>query len=353
MKRPFVAALVLGIFATAIAEAQLGRLKGKLKEVVRDSGGQVDADKGEPGTGGPGKLGTGTRPGVKKDASRQYPPGISYSSLLNNVLLVPKDGQFRLNHIQGTFIPDDCEGGCIVLRKAGGSELCQFDWKPDRLKKPYCILAIHTVTDLQSGQTLPASYDLKTPGDYVLDFYLPDEHFYTFPFSVRKVGSSDPFGDGDAYVLDGDWQKYGYLFYSDAKPDQSLNWKVWLRSGTAGTLDGKVFVEIKRDADGTLICTSREGTSHRIKPDWVRYEFDTVFPEGRTAPRGTYFKAKDLLETDGAYTLTMTINGEKYGDWKFEVEGGLLKHKGRAVRGEVDALTFIEGGRDAWWYAKE
>ncbi|MGD8454404.1 MAG: hypothetical protein PVJ57_21535 [Phycisphaerae bacterium] len=348
MRLPLIAALSVCLCAGAIANAQLGRLKNKLKEAVKKEAGPAkgqDVQKATPGST--------ARPGVKKGKDRQYPPGVSFATVLNGVVLRPENGQFRLDNIQGTFIPDDCKEGCMVLRKADGTELYQYNWKPDRLKKPYCILSVNKITDLRTGEDVATFADMSEPGEYVLDFYLPDELFYTFPFTVRKVGGDDPFGDGNAYVLDGDWQTCAYLYYVDAKPDQSLYWKVWLRSGKAGTLDAKVTVEIKRDADGELVCTGRGSTSYSFRPDWVRYEFDTVFPEGKPTPAGTYFKAKDLLATDGAYTLTMAINGEKYGEWKFEIKDNKLQYKGRAVRGEADTTTFMEGGRDAWWYVKE
>ena len=343
MKRRVVAMFALSIFLCTAAEAQLGDLKGKLKGAIKK----------QAGKSGDSKDISAGRPGPNKDTSRKYAPGLSFSTVLNGVTLRAPDGKFRLNNIQGTFIPDDCKEGCVVLRKAEGEELVQFDWRPDRLKKPYCILSVFKITDLKTGKEIPAFVDLSAPGDYVLDFYLPEEHFYTFPFTVAKIAGDDPFGDAQAFVLNGDWSKYGYLYYPQANASQSLHWKVWMRSGSNSELAAKIRLEIKRDGDGELVCTNREGTNYTFKPDWVRYDFDTVFPEGKEVPHGTYFKAKDLLAVDGAYTLTMALNDKPYGEWKFEIADGKLKYKGRTVRGKADALTFIEGGRDAWWFEKK
>jgi hypothetical protein len=90
--------------------------------------------------------------------------------------------------------------------------------------------------------------------------------------------------------------------------------------------------------------------THTLKPEWVRYEFDMVFPEG-VANYGEYFKARDLVNKDGDYVLKMYIGDEIYGQWHFSVEGGKLKPVGRTVRGS-DPLTFIEGGKDAFWYER-
>jgi hypothetical protein len=345
MTRTLVSMIALSVFLCGTANAQLpGRLKQKAREALMEKVSKGKQDAGDSSR---------SRPPARKDKDREYPPGVSYSSLLNGVKILAKNGQFRLDNIQATFLPDDCPGGWIVLRTADGKELVQFDWKPDRLKKPYAIMGVHKITDLKNGETIPAFVDLSAPGDYVLDFYLPEEQFYTYPFSVVKTSSNDPFAGGDCYMTNGDWQGCGYLYYVDARADQSLMWKIWLRSGQAEELAAKVHVEIKRDADDEVVCTNRTSTSYSFNPNWTRYEFDMVFPEGKEVPHGTYFKAKDLLETDGAYTLTMTINGKTHGVWKFKVAGSKLNYTGRTARGEADPLTFIEGGRDAWWYVKE
>jgi hypothetical protein len=83
----------------------------------------------------------------------------------------------------------------------------------------------------------------------------------------------------------------------------------------------------------------------------VRYEFDMIFPMEGTSG-GAYFKAKDLVGTDGSYILTLQIDGELYGTWNFKISGGVFVLAGRALRASADPLTFVEGGRDAFWYGK-
>lgn len=349
MRKLTLLALAFSFALASTANAQFGDLKDKAKRALRDVKGSDDK-KGETALAADE---TPSRPPARVDKSRQYPPGLSFSSVLNGVALLSKKGQFRLNQIQATFLPSECKEGFTVLRTADGKELCQFDWSPDWLQKPYALLNIRKVTDLSSGANVPGGFGLTQPGDYVLDFYLPDELFYTFSFTVAKVGGDDPFGDGQCYVLGGDWRNWGYLYYRDAQPDQNLQWKVWLRNDACKEKDIKVRIEIVRDSDGAPVCTSRENTTYSVRPEWTRYEFDMVFPEGKEVPHGTYFKAKDLVETDGAYTLTMKIDDQVYGEWKFVIEGGKPKYTGRTLRGEANPLTFIEGGRDAWWYAKQ
>ena len=349
MHKSLLAILVLALAISGTAYAQLpGKFKKAAEDALKDKL-PIEGDEAGGETAGE----SGSRPPVLKDASRKYAPGLSFSSVLNGVTLLAKNGRFDLNHIQTTFIPDDCEGGFVVLRDTGGKELFQYDWKPDRLQKPYTLLNIMKRTDLQTGETSGGGGVELPPGDYVLDFYLPAEHYYTFPFKIEKIGGDDPFGDGQCYVLRGDWERWGYLYYRDAKPDQNLQWKVWLRNSECKEKDIKVRIEIVRDADGELVCTSREHMTHSVQPKWVRLEFDMVFPEGKEVPHGTYFKAQNLLNTDGAYTLTLKIDGAVYGIWKFELEGGQPKYTSRTVRSEADPLSFVEGGRDAFWYERQ
>ena len=77
-----------------------------------------------------------------------------------------------------------------------------------------------------------------------------------------------------------------------------------------------------------------------------------IFPPKGTSG-GAYFKAKNLMATDGDYTLTMKIANKPYGVWKFAVKDHKLNYTGRTLRGKADPITFIEGGRDAWWYGKQ
>ena len=217
MRSLVLAVFVLSIPLAGAANAQLpGVLKDKAKKAIKKAVGKDSKEADKDKAAGD----KGSRPPARKDKDRKYPPGFSFSSVLNGVNLLPKNGQFRLNHLQTTFLPDGCEKGWVVLRTADGKELCQYDWTPDHLKKPYTLLNIMTTTDLQSGEKISTGVlNLTEPGDYVLDFYIPGELYYTFPFSVAKLSSDDPFGGGECYRLEGDWADWGYLYYGDAKPD--------------------------------------------------------------------------------------------------------------------------------------
>jgi hypothetical protein len=287
---------------------------------------------------------------------REYYPSLSFSTVLNGVLVQWKNGEFRLHHIQATFIENKAKGYAI-LRTANNTELFRFDWTAQPLKQPYTLLDINKVTDLATGEAVYGGADLKRTGDFVLDFYLPTEHFYTFPFSISKLKSKNAFAGQDWWYPSGDWDKWGYLLISDNNPEQNLTWKMWLRRRTRddkSELHKDVTVKVEIKGSGGLVCVSRDMT-RSLGPDWVRWEFDMAYPStgNKATTWNEYFKAKHLLKKDGKYTLKVKIDGSTYGTWKFAVKGGKLQYRGRSVRATADPLRFVEGGLDAWWYESE
>ena len=300
-----------------------------------------------------------------KMVAAENPPGLMYSTILSGVLMDHRKGDFYLNRIQATFLPTPTaksqsiypynpdDGGKLwaILADGDGGEVARYDFYAQLLKSPYWLLNSYNVTVKGTGER-PASGRIHLDkGDYALTFFVEGKPFYKFPFKVDVVASSSGFDAGDFYFLDGSWSDWGYLYYRNAQPDQSIQWKIWLRNkGREPSKSVKIDVEIHRGA--TLVCVSRPGSSHSLSPAWQRLEFDLVFPPQGTSG-GAYFKAKDLLGTSGSYTLSMSIDGEPYGKWGFEIADMKLQPTGRTVRGEADPATFVEGGIDAFWYSKQ
>jgi hypothetical protein len=283
----------------------------------------------------------------------EQPPGLSFASLLNNVQLLPDKAIFRLGvQMQTVFVAPNT-AGWIILSKADGTELMKYEFTTEEVTNPYALINVHRTTNLKTNAT-DTDYILNEPGAYVLKFYLEKGLFYTFPFTVEKKSSDDPFAGGDLYYMNGDWNSWGYLMIPMASPDQNLLWKMWLRQQEPGVLrkDAKIDAEVISKKDKTVICNSRD-KSYTIPHDWQRFEFDMAFPEEKKVSYGQYFKAKDILAKDGDYFVKVTINGELYGIWDFSVIGGKFNYTGRTVRGTADPQTFVEGGKEAYWYQKK
>jgi hypothetical protein len=285
--------------------------------------------------------------------AQKMPPGIMFATLLNNVAVNAKGGWLKLgNQIQNVFMPDGSTGR-VVLSKVSGTEFARWNWDLDGfgLTPPYKLFSFKMALK-PDGSNFPVS-DLKltAAGNYTLDFFLGDKKFYSFPFAVSTLDPANPFDGETMYFTEGAWNDWGYLHYRDANPENNLYWKMWLRERSFKNPDHKVKIEIIRDADRKVICKNRDDVTYSFQHDWVRYEFDMVNPPVKTSS-GDYFKAKDLLGVDGAYTLRMTLDGAAYGTWKFKVTGGRPEYTGRTDRGKADPLTFVEGGKDAFWYER-
>jgi hypothetical protein len=280
----------------------------------------------------------------------QQPPGVSYASLLMNVNMAARAGTFSIgSQMQAVFLPAGTQGWMIV-RSAAGADLVRHDFTLEAITEPYTMISVNKVTDLRTGETLTPSHTLE-PGSYVLDFHTEKGKFHTFPFSIEKRAPKDPFSGGALWYLDGDWSDWTYLFYSQADPSKALVWKIFLRQQVEDKLllEAVPRVTITRRKGGALVCMSREMRMD-IPHEWVRFEFDMIFPKEKY---GEYFKAKDLLDTDGEYVLTFTLDGKPVGNWEFSVKDHRIQSAGRTVRGTADPLTFIEGGKDAFWMKKK
>jgi hypothetical protein len=289
------------------------------------------------------------------------PPGIMYSTLLNGVKIQNKTGELEVNSLQFVFLPkpevdsyrpyDPAQGGELyaLLKNSQGQQLARYDMYAKVHKAPYWVQEGCEYIDASGNKVSGKRGPVMESGSYFLDFYVAGKHFYHFLFAVSKKAPRNAFQGSSMWFLDGPWEDWGYFYYSQARPEQNLIWKVWLRNKEPDVrgIDVKVNATIYRG--GTSVCTSPPAT-HNLKPMWNRWEFQMSQPMQGTSG-GRYFKAKDLLARDGAYELKMTMDGKPYGTWRFAVKDGQLTYVGQTLRSS-DAKTFVEGGLDAWWYKK-
>ncbi|MFO8078707.1 MAG: copper amine oxidase N-terminal domain-containing protein [Armatimonadota bacterium] len=293
----------------------------------------------------------------------EMPQGIMWQSLLGSTVVYSKSGDLSLTgfeRLTAVFLPpaqsntvypyNPSDGGKFwaILSTADGTELARYDFWAQERPAPYWVVDDAWVTDLATGERAEGGRVPVEPGQYTLDYFLESGRFYTFAFSVERLDSDDPFQPQTFWFANGPWRDWGALTYADADPNSTLHWTIFLRNrGREASRDVQVELAVTRDSDGAAVCSTRSGMSWSLMREWRNHRFELVGPGGRL------FRAGDLLARDGAYTLRMAIDGETYGTWRFEVAGGQLQHSGRAVRGAVDPLEFIEGGPDQWWHIRE
>jgi len=295
--------------------------------------------------------GTSTQAAVTDGTAR-----LLHASLLDGLQLDSATGAFWIGDLQaalpvpaggGGYSPDGGGKLWAILSTQDGTQVARHDFYGEKGAGQMWAIGSAKVTAL-AGEAVPDGRVKLAAGSYVLEFHLDSGQWYKFPFTVSVQS-----GNGrDYYFIDGDWNNWAYLLYAGGDPEEALVWKVWLRNkAPQDTKTVRARVEIARDADGKVICTSRPDTSQDLTPTWNRFAFDLIHPMEGTSG-GAYFKAAALLGQDGAYTLKMSLDNTPYGTWKFAVAGGKLSCVGRTDRTQADPLTFIEGG-DAWWYEGE
>jgi len=281
--------------------------------------------------------------------SAGYAPAMPYARFLNSITMAT-NGKLFLGTFTGTFLPANATGN-VILRTAAGEELIKWDFASEPLQPPFSKINLLRYTDPKTGVTQSGSgIDLTQCGEFVLDFYLPSGLFYTYPFSVKKLESADPFAGGPVYYLSGDWERWGYINYDNADPENNLFWCIWLRHpGFEPHKTYRVRVEISRDKDKKVVF--QHDQDQNLSQQWQRYELTIGFaPPNPKA--GSAIQAKDLLAVDGPCTLVMKLDGQLYGTWKFNIAGGKFQYIGRTDRTKADSKTFIEGGNDIFFYEK-
>jgi hypothetical protein len=289
------------------------------------------------------------------------PPGLMHSTLLNGVKMHYNTGELALRDMQASFLPrtegdgsiygyNPDTGGklwAILTRKDDGTQLARYDFYASPAKEPFWHVGSYRLTDLRTDEQSSMGRVKLLPGDYVLDFFLQSGRFYTLPFTVSTVAEN-----GFSF-LDGDWNDWGYLYYYNADPSNSIQWKIWLRhKGAEESKTVKIRIGVMRESENNkLVATNRPNMSFDLRPDWNRFEFDLIEPMQGTSG-GRQLSAQDIVGVDGTYILKMVVDDADYGIWRFEVKDGKPQPAGRTVRGEADPLTFVEGGGDAFWYGR-
>lgn len=285
-------------------------------------------------------------------SAQQYSPAIMHSALLNKVELKSDTGWFHIEGMQAVFLPDPVrksksiyaynprDGGKLDARltRADGSLVATFHFYAEKRKPPYWLL---NSNELEGGGSR-SGFRLTRPGSYVLEFSIEGKPFQRFAFSVWAGAGTDPYHPSPTYVLNGDWNRYGYLYYADAVPERPLQFKLWLRS--LGSSHSRSATVQLLDSSGRVLAHSQAGTSYSLHPEWVRYEFTL-----RT--KRTFFPASDLLKKDGSYSIRVRLDDQIYGIYPFKVSGHHILRQGRQAP-SYRSLDRIEGGADAWWLEK-
>lgn len=173
------------------------------------------------------------------------------------------------------------------------------------------------------------------PGSYTIDFVDEGRSIYKFPFSVKTKQSADKFNPRTLYLLDGPWRGKGLL--TATTPESNPIFYFWLRDSDdkADARRRQIPYSLKliRDRDRTTIAESNEG-SLALDHQWYNSRLTLSKPTSMTDGKSVMFKLGDILDTNGTYTLELSLDGRTHSTFKLDV-------RNRKINGQdVPARSF-------------
>lgn len=275
----------------------------------------------------------------------KLPPAVLYSTLLNGISF-HEDGRLLMSRLTGYFIPrpqtstgsqylynpDDGANMNAVIRDSGGNTVCTFG--------VYAMPHSGPAWRFDSFRNLAdksLEYQFTQSGDYTLTFEIDGKPFQKMDFSVSQTASDDPYADSGKWVINGDWNNYGYLHIPNVSPTSTVVFKKWLRSDTPKTVTGSAVI---KDSAGKVIAEAPQA-EYRLKHEWARSPFNFRTKNGA-------FRGSDIFSKSGNFTLSLTIDGTTQ-NYPFQVANGKIVRQGRQAF-DASPVDRLEGGRDAWWF---
>jgi len=200
---------------------QFGKIKNALKKGSTNTSVQIDWD------------------------SQKTLPAVSLSSFLSNDgLRLELDGTLKIEALEISFLPKKDKNGTPInydpykradflitadLNKQGGDEkLHTYYFTVNPVSQPFSLMsAIHRPNDDMHQHTQ------ITEGDYILEFHVADKHVQSITFSVVKATNDDTYAAmNEMYFLDGPWNKYGRLSFTENVGKEQLVFEFYILNNT-------------------------------------------------------------------------------------------------------------------------
>jgi hypothetical protein len=313
-------------------------------------------------------------------------PSIAWYSLLSDGCLNynATNGYFNPDGFYAFFLPEkDTEGQPMQYGKYQSSiapyiKMSVRDKKKNEIKGTFYYLAEPEVLPayklkLSDRNTPEYPYSINLfEGEYDLEFYVSDNHFYTFPIKIEKQTNSDPYNPvKQMYWMRGEWEEWARIGFNGSNefqlgmylPDRNIKVESQSRWDedtqypymTKLYKNGKLF-GLWDLADGK---TQIKGNATANNGKWYRNE--TIFyawpPKDKADNNSyiTYVLEKDAM-TDGSYTIETEVyrpTGVEKAKYAFEIKGGVIQSHDRTNRDKVmDKKTLVEQGPNLWYLKK-
>ena len=258
-------------------------------------------------------------------------PRVDHVSLLNGLNFDYQTGNLSIDDLIITSLPEPSkeskskfvynpdDGGELyaTLTNGRGKVIGRFDFFAEKKSTDSWEVEDYKLTQKVLGKRVTdRNYVNIKKGDYKLIFYAEGREFYTFPFQVDLKQDKDPISPEDIHTLEGDWNNLGYL----GNTNQNLTWNTWLRDKNGDKEVINTYIELLHDEKP--IASSDKNATYTITPKWTLFSFNLNLPE-----KNNPLTLKDLTQKDGFYNLRITIDGNRYAQWRIEVKNGQLIQK--------------------------
>lgn len=172
------------------------------------------------------------------------------------------------------------------------------------------------------------------PGSYTVDFVDEGRSIYKFPLTVKTKESADKFNPRTLYLLDGGWRGKGLL--TATTPESNPIFYFWLRDSDeradARRRSIPYSLKLIRDRDRATIAESNEG-SIALDHQWYNSRLTLSKPTSTANNPRVLFKLNDILDTNGGYTLELSLDGRIHSTFKLDVRNRKINGQEVPARG--------------------
>jgi hypothetical protein len=265
--------------------------------------------------------------------AQTYAPAIDYTSLLN--MKFYDNGMLRFDDANLAFAPADNVDASVEVVSADGKVLGKFDYYPE-----YAFAAKAFGRIRVKGN---AEVQISAPGNYFIRFKISGKPSTRFPFSVKVLGSGDPFDTAKKYQFDGPWRSMAYLWMRPYKTTALPDVVFWTGSADlkAGTTKDQTSAKLFRN--GKMIAHSKTAQGHIAAGHYVQSTHAFFAPhEARQAHEAPGLTREQLL-VDGNYNIRIErqSDGALLRNFVFTVTGGQIQELPRSVLGYQPHENFI------------